>query len=258
MLDILQKELELRNSDRPYVKLIIVDKKGFTPRGVGTSCLYTDGKIIGTIGGGSLEIEIARFSEKVLNERKPQLKEFILDKETDQMCGGRVTIYAEPYVPRDKLYIFGGGNVGLALAKVMADTPVKVYVIEQREELQSKDRYPEGVELIPMPYLHAISKIDFNDKSTFIAIMTYSHNIDEQILYQIITRPYLYLGIIGSKKKANTFFTRLKERGIPDEKIATVHCPIGIDIVKGETPAEIAVSIAAEILSYTHFRNGSF
>ncbi|RLC45624.1 MAG: xanthine dehydrogenase accessory protein XdhC [Candidatus Cloacimonadota bacterium] len=250
MLDVLKKEIELRNLDKPYVKLIIVDKKGSTPRGIGTTCFYSDGKIIGTIGGGRLEIEIIPFCERILNDEKPQLKEFVLDEDTDQMCGGRVTIYAEPHTSQNELYIFGGGNVGLALAKVMADTPLKIYVIEQRKELQDKNRYPNSVKLMPMPYLDAVSKINFSDKSTFICIMTYSHNIDEQILHQVIVKPYWYLGIIGSKRKAVKFFARLKENGIPEEKISTIHCPIGIDIVKGHSPAEIAISIAAEILSY--------
>ena len=85
----------------------------------------------------------------------------------------------------------------------------------------------------------------------FITIMTYNHHHDFDVLYQALLTPCRYVGLVASKRKIHTFYDQLAQKGIPDERIKQIHAPIGLPI-GGNTPAEIAISILAEIIQCMH------
>lgn len=95
-------------------------------------------------------------------------------------------------------------------------------------------------------YSTAVSKLKI-EKSSFIVIITHGHKGDEAVLTQAVNTEARYIGMIGSQAKVKTLFAHLRDKGIPQERLDKVHAPIGLEI-HAETPAEIAVSILAEII----------
>ncbi len=93
----------------------------------------------------------------------------------------------------------------------------------------------------------------WDEATTYVAIMTHRHDLDQEIVARVVDRPARYIGLIGSQTKWNRFRDRLLARGMPEAKLSRVKCPIGID-VGGKAPQEVAISIAAELLKTHHGR----
>lgn len=152
----------------------------------------------------------------------------------------------------DTLYIIGGGHVSLALSAVMKPLGFEVVVYDNRPDVATMADnhwadekrvidYADVAQLVP-PGTH-----------TFAAIMTFGHKQDLQVLQALIDVPTAYLGMMASKAKHAEIFATLQNQGTSEEALAKVRCPIGLPI-KSHTPAEIAISIAAEIIA---IKNGA-
>jgi xanthine dehydrogenase accessory factor len=148
--------------------------------------------------------------------------------------------------PTPLLLIVGAGHVGRALGQLARQLDFRLAVIDDREEFASDSHFPGGrcivgdiePELMRFPI----------DRHTFIVIVTRGHKHDAQALAGVINSPAKYIGLIGSKRKIHTIFNELHEQGVPSEKLTKVHAPIGLEIA-AVTPAEIAISIAAELIA---------
>ena len=154
--------------------------------------------------------------------------------------------FIEPLNPAPLLYIFGGGHVALPLARLASQIGFDYIIIEDRPEFASRERFPEAREILIGKPDQLAGQIDFS-RDDYIAIVSRSHEIDQEVLRRVITKPYKYLGLIGSKKKRQQIFDRLRTEGISAERIDSIHTPIGLEI-GAESPQEIAVSIAAELI----------
>ena len=106
---------------------------------------------------------------------------------------------------------------------------------------------PWADRVVAEDYQTALQQIPFTDTS-YLVILTHRHVNDFEILEYCIEKPFYYLGMIGSRKKVETAFQQLQEKGISEESIKRVHSPIGISI-GAETPEEIAVAIAAQLIA---------
>jgi xanthine dehydrogenase accessory factor len=91
---------------------------------------------------------------------------------------------------------------------------------------------------------------------TYLVIVTRTHYTDEQILRQALDTPAAYVGMIGSRRKAQAIFERLRADGVPEDRLAMVHAPIGLDL-GGRSPAEIALAVLAEIVQVRYGGSGS-
>jgi len=224
----------------------IVSKQGSTPAPIGSKMLVLlDGNIIGTVGGGGIEAEIYHIAKEVIKENSPRLVSFDLN-ENDSICGGKISVFIEPIVASEKVYIFGAGHIGFYLSKMAVMTDFKVIVIDDREEYANLERFPEAHKIIALNFKDAFEKMEIDDNS-FIVIITRGHACDEQVLEWACGIKTRYIGMIGSKAKIQQLFSNLRQKGVDDQRLAEVHAPIGLDI-GSETPAEIAVSILAEII----------
>jgi len=231
----------------------IVSRQGSTPAPIGFKMLVLpNGDILGTVGGGSVEAEIRRIANKVIMENSPQLVSFDL-KENDSICGGNISVFIEPIVPSEKIYIFGAGHVGFYLNKMAVMTDFKVIIIDDREEYANIKRFPEAHRILVSDFKDTFKELEIEDNS-FIVIVTKGHAFDEQVLEQACKTSARYIGMIGSKTKIQRLFSNLRQKGVDDQRLAEVHTPIGLDI-GSETPSEIAVSILAEIIQVR--RSGS-
>ncbi|MCC6721975.1 MAG: xanthine dehydrogenase accessory protein XdhC [Bacteroidia bacterium] len=225
----------------------VVSTKGSTPRKAGAKMLVLQNeKIYGTIGGGNLEKQVIEAALVTIENKNSKLYKFELLQQLGMCCGGTVEIFIEPIMEKNKLYIFGAGHVGTALALFAQNTGFEVTVIDDRSDYIHALKN-EKINKIYSQFENAIENLSF-DKQTYIVVVTYSHPSDRAILSLCINKPNAYLGMIGSRRK-----TEVTRKKFLESKIATIQqlnnidMPIGLDI-NPETPAEIAVSILAKLI----------
>jgi xanthine dehydrogenase accessory factor len=157
--------------------------------------------------------------------------------------GGR-RIYGEPVKFAGRVFIFGGGHVAQALEPVLESVGFRCAVFDNREEFVSRELFPGAFDLIVGDYDHIGEKITVGSRD-YIVIMT--HAYDLAVLRQIIGKNCAYIGVIGSATKAAALKRQLAEEGVSEEILSRINLPIGLKI-KSETPEEIAVSIAGEMI----------
>jgi xanthine dehydrogenase accessory factor len=152
-----------------------------------------------------------------------------------------------PMLPRCRLVIVGGGHVGQAVGELAAGLDFDVWVVDDRAEYVSQQRFPRAQRRIDGVIGQVLPNLEITP-STFCLIVTRGHNHDEEALYHLVDRGAYYVGMIGSKRKIKLIFDDLLAEGISPELLGRVHAPVGLDI-GSQTVAEIAVSIAAELVA---------
>jgi xanthine dehydrogenase accessory factor len=237
---------KLKEANEPFVMATLVEVKGSSPREAGARLFVRrGGKTIGTIGGGAMEASVIEEAASLFESGGSRLLEYTF-KESG--CGGRVKVFLEAVRPERELVIFGGGNVGHALAAVMASTSFAVSVVESRPETLQRFALPEGVALITEEPLEAARDLACSSERTHIVIAGYSHELDEQLMLALAEREFRYLGVLGSATKAKTLRKALERHGADEALLARIHCPAGLPGVGGKGPQEVAISLAAQLL----------
>jgi xanthine dehydrogenase accessory factor len=155
-------------------------------------------------------------------------------------------IYTETLQLPKVVYIFGGGHCSLALTPILNSLSLRTVVIDDRDDLWTMESNETAWQRIHMDYREAHSLVPDNGQS-LVVIMTASHTSDSLVLQQMLSKNLRYLGMMASRVTAKHIFDEMKAVGFPEEKLGTVHSPVGIHI-SSHTPAEIAVSIASEII----------
>ncbi|MFC1917083.1 XdhC family protein [Chloroflexota bacterium] len=249
MTDIYEEIVKIKASGESAAIVTVITAAGSTPREEGAKMLVrTDGSLAGTIGGGRLESEVATRALDAIKEGKPKRLQFTLKEgeELGMICGGDVEVFIEPIVSAPTLYVFGGGHIALPLVRIGNDIGFKVIVIDDRPEFADPQRFPEADAALNEDFTKVFPKLKIT-KTSYLVIITYGHKYDELVLEKALATEAGYIGMIGSKNKVRTVFEHLRARGISQELLDKVHAPIGVEI-GAESPAEIAVSIAAEII----------
>lgn len=195
----------------------------------GSGGLVLYGEEEGTVGG-----PLPREVIEVLGEKPLQLE-----------VEGRLW-YVEPLVRPGKVYIFGGGHVARALVPVLTAVEFRCVVLEDRPEFCDPGLFPDAAEvrLVDMTKLEETLTVGQED---YVCIMTRGHANDVLCEAFALTTSACYIGVIGSRKKTAWVNEALKEKGFTDMDLQRVTTPIGLAI-QAETPAEIAVSIAAQFI----------
>ena len=239
----------LQAAGKPFAIATIVAVAGSTSRDSAVHMLVEpDGTIHGTIGGGSVEDDVIQQCVQAIQDGTPRLQEFINDGEDGRpMCGGKMQLFIEPFGSVNNLYIFGGGHVGSALARVMAPTSFNVTIIDEREDYP-REQYP-GVNVIHTGFDSLPSQLIFNALRTHIVVLTYGHEQDLKVVRNCLQKPWRYIGMIASRAKARQIRETLLTEGVDPELLKRLVSPIGLPGVGSKDPAEIAVSIAAQLLT---------
>jgi xanthine dehydrogenase accessory factor len=153
-----------------------------------------------------------------------------------------------PILPRCRLIIVGGGHVGKAVGNMAAELDFDVWIVEDRPEFASPERFPQAQRCIVGKVDELLPDLEITH-DTYCLIVTRGHNNDARALFHLADRGARYVGLIGSRRKIKLIFEELAEQGVPAEALANVFAPVGIDI-GSQTVAEIAISIAAELVSH--------
>ncbi len=244
---IFDKIVEVINSGQVTALCSVVSATGSTPLKAGARMIvWENGQIFGTVGGGPLEKDVIDDAINIIKKKTPQLFRHDLMKHHEMCCGGVMEIYIEPLMKAKKLFMFGGGHVGKAVAKHAMDLGFEITVIDSREEV-FKDYTFTGFKKVVGDFPKVMPTLPY-DASTFIIIATLDHPTDNEVLGFCLKKPHCYLGMIGSKNKvARTRENFIKEGIATKEELDRVDMPIGLEI-NAVTADEIAISIVAKII----------
>lgn len=153
----------------------------------------------------------------------------------------------QPLVPADTIFIFGAGHVGFQLAQMAHLTGFSTVVIDDREEFVNTKRFPHARSVrVVMDFAKAFDGLIIDDHS-YIVILTRGHLHDQTVLEEALRTHPAYIGMIGSRTKRDKIYANLQEKGISPDALKPVYSPVGLSI-GAQTPAEISVSILAEII----------
>lgn len=122
----------------------------------------------------------------------------------------------------------------------------QIFVVDDREAFASRERFPMALDVWAVPYKEALKDVQLGHDD-FVVIVTRGHLHDLDVLREVIVQAPRYIGMIGSRRKKAMIFNQLQKEGISQQSLDEIHAPIGLDI-RAETPAEIAVSIVAEMI----------
>ncbi len=213
--------------------------------------VFADGRTVGTIGGGCYENEASLKAREVIQSGQQALLHFELNddfaQENGLICGGQMDVHVDPLEPAPRLYIIGAGHVGWYLARLAGEMDYRVHVIDDREKFASPDRFPGAEQVVVEPLAEWLHRVEI-PASAYVVIVTRGHQGDLEAMRALAARDLKYIGLIGSRAKVARIRTALMEEGMPIECLDRVHSPIGLDI-GAVTPAEIAVSILAELIA---------
>lgn len=154
--------------------------------------------------------------------------------------------FSMPLPIGERAVIFGGGHIARELAPLLKNVGFRVTVMDCRAEYADPADFPDAERIICGDYTHIDRYLDLGAED-YVVVMTNGHTHDFDVQEQALRRKLAYIGVIGSRKKTAVVNARLREAGVPEEGIAQVHTPIGTSI-KAVTPAEIAISIAGEMI----------
>ena len=202
---------------------------------------HLDGSIEGPVSA-ELRDAIAARTEEVLAQGGPSLQILTLPD------GAEVTVYCEPLLPRAELIICGAGHIGRALCHLGAWLDFDVTLIDDRSDFANAERLPEADRILDEDPDEELKKLPLGPDS-YVVIVTRGHRHDAKCLRACIRSELAYLGMIGSRRKIKLIFDELQEEELAaPEDLERVHAPIGLNI-GGASVEEIAVSIAAELVS---------
>jgi len=232
------------------IEVQVKQTKGSAPREAGTRMWVSATETHGTIGGGNLEytaLKIAR--EMLLSGEAHRSRKFALGDALGQCCGGAVTLEftrkeaLEPDPVQMDVALFGAGHVGRELARILGRLPCRLTWIDPRP-----DAFPAEVGANTRVVIEEEPAwmVDEAPANACYLVMTHSHALDLEIVERVLKRNDVrFLGLIGSDTKAAKFRARLKARGIDSSRLV---CPIGL-VKAGKHPAEVAVSVAAQLIA---------
>lgn len=210
-----------------------------------------DGSTVGSVGGGCVEAEVWSLAKEVLRTRKAKLAKFELNEDSAEdeglVCGGTVEVFVEPIMSDLKLIILGAGHLGRAVADIAQKVAFKVVVVDDRETFANRERFPDVDEVVLSEFPEAFEHVSV-DENCYILVVTRGHKHDQAATEAAIRTPARYVGLVGSRRKIKLIVEALLEKSIAADLFEKLYAPIGLDI-GSETPEEIAVSVAAELIA---------
>ena len=269
--EILEKAVEMLKNNIDLELVEIAESSDFgTPRKEGAFMFVNENaESFGTVGGGNYEYKCTLYAKELLVKKIDGEKKFELNQEATEnigmVCGGNsltkftyLTNNEKSYNIIEELkkkneskcvvYIFGGGHVSTELKKILRYVGFEYAVWDDRTDFAKKERFPDAKEVIAAPFENILERIKITNND-FVVVMTRGHAFDYLVEKQVLKSDAFYIGVIGSKNKNKTIREKLLVDGYSENELERVCVPIGFQI-GAETPEEIAISIASEIIMY--------
>lgn len=272
MLDLQATALRWLAAGRVAVVVEVRDAKGSVPRGDGTRMLVAADEVVGTVGGGHLELRAITDARALIARglvsagpgdpargAVPALEQRVaLGPSLGQCCGGALTLCFTPLAeacpsewatPRSRfeLQLYGAGHVGRAIVNLLSGVACRVQWIDERESEFPAQRLPPHIQPVCVEPVQA--EVDQAAPGSFFLVLTHSHDLDMAITQAILARgDFGYFGLIGSQTKRARFEHRLLERGVTPQVLERMVCPIGVPGITGKEPEVIAVAVVAQLL----------
>lgn len=250
-MDSWEQIVSCRRDGVDAVVITITAVRGSVPGQVGAKAVVTyAGMISGNLGGGKVEAKAVSHAAALLQggDRCVSVV-WNLQRDVGMTCGGEMAFLFERLTARQPWHIavFGAGHVAQALVPVLATLSCQVDVFDTRAEWLGRFAGWSNVRL------HQVE--DFNagvallTESSFVVSVTPGHSWDRPVLREILGKFHHlpFLGVIGSAAKRAILKRELLEDGISSEVMERILCPVGLPI-GGNDPAEIAISVAAQLL----------
>lgn len=249
----------------PACLVTVESTQGSAPREAGAWMAVMATGVLGTIGGGHLELEAIALARNVLatGDADGLVRRWSLGPSLGQCCGGVVHLRFERVAGEQRealrqrlqpglhpLALFGGGHVGHALVNVLSTLPFAVHWIDSRDSVFPEVLPPQVQCEHSDPVEAAVHDLPAGAR---VLIMSFSHAEDLNIVAACLRRQrergdLPFLGLIGSATKRAVFSSRLRQRGFAEAEIAHITCPIGVPGITGKEPEVIAVAVAAQLL----------
>jgi xanthine dehydrogenase accessory factor len=228
----------------------VIKTNGAAPCAVGSKMLvHADGHYTGSFAGQITNGKVVEEAKRAMQESRTYMTHVHLDADQGEAvgsCGATLEIFFEVLRPEPRLVIVGAGYVAQALTRLAAHLDFHIIVIDDRRDLADPQVFADSVQLTFGDIPQTIRELA-PDESSWVVIVTRGHSLDKDALQAALTSNATYIGMIGSPSKVKRIFKDLLKEGIARERLAQVHAPIGLDL-GAETPDEIALSIAAEML----------
>lgn len=241
---VLQAAADALRMGEAAVLVTVIGVKGSAPRRGGARMLvYADGRSLGTVGGGQWEYLLVQEALEALKLGRSRRVAKHLTQELGMCCGGAMEAMVEVLDPNPELHIWGAGHVAQRTAPLALGLGFRVRVYDAREELLGLPAFDgcTRIEGAPRRTLPALGSTDYG------LILTHDHQLDQDLVHALLPQPFAYLGMIGSRAKVTRFFQRLEVAGMDTALFTKLSAPVGLAL-GAVTPAEIAVSIVAELV----------
>jgi xanthine dehydrogenase accessory factor len=250
-----------RAEGRAAVVVEVGATRGSVPREAGTRMLVALDEVMGTIGGGHLELNAIADARRLLAEGGTAHSQHVaLGPSLGQCCGGALDLrytllteddpaaWPEP-APRFELQLYGAGHVGRAIVRLLAELPCRVSWIDERESEFPPDPLPPHISRLCVEPVQA--EVAAAPPGCCYLVLTHSHDLDLALAQAILARgDFGFFGLIGSATKRARFEHRLLARGLPSERVARMVCPIGLPGIGGKEPQMIALAVVAQLLQH--------
>ncbi len=259
MLDLRQAACHWLDQGRAAVVVEVIDHQGSVPRESGTRMLVSADEVLGTIGGGHLELKaIADARAMLVEAAAARTQRVALGPTLGQCCGGVLHLAFTPLAaadpagwhdtpPRFTLQLYGAGHVGRAIVQLLAGIPCRVQWIDERDSEFPAGPLPPHIERVCVEPVEA--EVAVAPPGAFYLVLTHSHDLDLALTQAILKRgDFGWFGLIGSQTKRARFEHRLLERGIAPALLHRLVCPIGVPGIVGKEPEVIAVAVVAQLL----------
>ncbi len=228
----------------------VVKTAGAAPCGVGSKMLiHADGTSSGSFAGPKTDGQVVQEALQAIREGRTYTTHIHLDADQGEAvgsCGATLEVFFEVLRPEPRLIIAGAGYVAQALAHLAERLDFRTVVVDDRRDLADPLSFGDKIQLTFGDIPQTIRELE-PDEASWIVIVTRGHHLDKDALRAALETNAAYVGMIGSPSKVKRIFKDLLKEGIPAERLARVHAPIGLDL-GAETPDEIALSIAAEMV----------
>ena len=201
--------------------------------------------LVGSFGDAVLDDGALALGTQRLEEHRASTKGLY---ELKSASGSTVQVYVEVHYPQPDLVIVGAGHIAQPLCSMGALMGFRVIVVDDRPDFATRERFPEAERIVRVDFMDPFADIPIHSTS-HIVLGTRGHKYDFECLRHLLKTEVEppYVGMIGSRRRIRAAFSQLQGEGMPKDRLSRVRAPVGLDI-GAETPVEIAVAVAAEIV----------